>query len=182
MFKWFFSLPIDTRINIIVALTTTLLSIISVSIALISLLKSNKITNESNRPCIVITLETISVCSIRTKYLVLKNFGNTSAKVVSITCSKDVDFCCGLNPFLDLINFTIAPYQSIVTACDFKDNRDPFTFTILYSNNNRNFTDTCYINPNITNNLLSTSNGSSRMSSLEKTLINSTEELIKSKF
>ena len=106
MIEWFSKLSMEIQVDIISILASTLISVISIIIALISLIQTNKITKEANRPSVIIFLESISVTSARNKYLVVKNFGNTPAKIDNIICSREIDFCFGLNPFKDLINST----------------------------------------------------------------------------
>lgn len=116
------------------------------------------------------------------KYLVLKNFGNTPAKIDSIECSVDINSILYIDLFEKINNCTIAPNQSIVTICkkDLGDNE--YKFTIKYSNGRRKFTDISYINTSYIKGLMYAQDTSSNKTSLEKTVLNTADEIIKSKF
>lgn len=182
MFEWFSSLSIELRISLISTIATILISMVSIFIAVASLIQNSKVIKSSNRPSVVIFLESISLTGMRHKYLVVKNFGNTPAKIDSITCSIPIDFCCGLDPFTKLNNSTIAPNQSISTICTLDSISCDFYFEINYSYENRKFTETCFISPRSTEDLLSTHDKSKHKSDIEKTIINTAEEFIKSTF
>ena len=64
-------------IGIIASLITSLIAII---ISVITIRQNNKMLEESSRPYISIYIETITICE-QTSYIVLKNFGNTSATI-----------------------------------------------------------------------------------------------------
>lgn len=182
MIKWYLSLDTEIKISIISLIATTVISIISVSIAILTLRQNNKIIKEANRPSINVFLETIATTTMRNNYLVIKNFGNTPGKINSIECSVDVKSICYTNPFKDMINCTLAPNQSIVTACNTENIDEAYRFTIKYSNGKRKFTDISSINAKYTKSLVSSQSSSSNMTILEKTIVNVTEELIKAKF
>ena len=182
MINWYLSLDTEIKVSIISVIATTLISIVSVIIAILTLRQNNKIIKEANRPSISIFLETIATTTMRNNYLVIKNFGNTPGKIDSIECSLDIELICYTNPFKDMINCTLAPNQSIVTVCNTENIDKIFTFTINYSNEKRKFTDTSSINTKYTKSLVSSQNSTSKMGILEKTIVNATEELIKSKF
>ena len=182
MINWFLGLDIDVRVNIISIIMTGTISLISIIIAILTLRQNSKVIKEANRPSISIFLETIATTTMRNNYLVIKNFGNTPGKIDSIECSLDSELICYTNPFKDMINCTLAPNQSIVTVCNTKNIDEIFTFTINYSNEKRKFTDTSSINTKYTKSLVSSQNSTSKMGILEKTIVNATEELIKSKF
>ncbi|AUM96335.1 MULTISPECIES: hypothetical protein [Clostridium] len=169
-------------IQIITALISFIISIVSIFIAIASLRQTNKITKEANRPDVVIYLQCTQTQNIQHKYLVIKNFGKTSAIIKNICCSREVDFCRGLNPFENLINNTLAPGQSLCTICDFKNNDNSFSCNIDYKNGLDNYSGSFLLNPRFTKGLLYSNNTSSHLSTLEKTIINSTEQIIKSHF
>ena len=181
MINWFLGLEIDIRVNIISVIMTVIISVISIIIAILTLRQNSKVIKEANRPSLIISLETISISSMR-KYLVLKNFGNTPAKIESIECSVDINSILYINLFEKMTNCTIAPNQSIVTICKEDLVEDEYTFTIKYSNCKRKFTDISYINTNYINGLMYALDSSSNKTSLEKTILNTVEEMIKSKF
>lgn len=181
MINWFLGLEIDIRVNIISIIMTVIISAISIIIAILTLRQNSKVIKEANRPSLSITLESISISSMR-KYLVLKNFGNIPAKIESIECSVDINSILYINLFEKMNNCTIAPNQSIVTICREEELENEYTFTIKYSSGKREFTDVSYINTSYVNGLMYAQYSGSNKTSLEKTILNSAEELIKSKF
>lgn len=181
IFEWFFSQSIEVRVNIISTISAAVISIISLLIALASLIQNGKVIKEANRPNVVIFLHSTTIGKFIDKYLVIKNFGNTPAKIDKIICSRKIDFCNNLNPFNDLKNFTIAPTQSIVTECNFDNCSEPFEFEIHYSNGRRKFKEFCYINPHIIKNLSYSYKISSEKNDIKDIILNSTNSIIKSK-
>jgi hypothetical protein len=176
------SLTISDWLQALSIIFSTLISIVSIFIAISTLKQTNKITKEANRPYIVIFIDAITLNGSSDKYLIIKNFGNTSATINSIECSSDIDFCAGLNPFKNLKNLTIAPGQSISTYCNFDKNKEAFTCSINYFHQKDIYNDIFDLNPSYTSGLLSVTRSTSNMSSLERTLWTCSNELIRSKF
>lgn len=91
-------------IEIVSIITSTLLSVISLWIAVKSLKQSQKSIEiaelsieESNRPYVVVYRDFIQVLNTAHEYLVIKNFGNTGATIDSLEISppysdSDVNF------------------------------------------------------------------------------------------
>ncbi|ASE66485.1 TPA: hypothetical protein J8J51_001431 [Enterococcus faecalis] len=106
---------------------------ISLIVAVISILQTNKsirITEKSikdaNRPYLSIYCETIDTIYF-SKHLVLKNFGNTSAKILNITSEGIPNSLKREIDFSSLIQGYIAPQQKFTTSID-----DDFIETIYF--------------------------------------------------
>lgn len=182
MFNWFLSLDLNMRVQIISIITTCIISIISIVIALATLIQTNKINKDANRPYIVISIDFIHVSSSRNKYIIIKNFGKTAGKIKSLSTSRDIDFCGGLNPFSNLTNVMLAPNQSIVTACDFKSNSESILFNITYSDSRKSYTENFNIIPTFSSEIITKKNSASNYSNTENLLVHITEEIIRSQF
>lgn len=177
----FLELEVSDQIQIISTIATIIISLVSVWIAVSTLKQTNKITEEANRPYVVIFLEVIQVTSTFTYYLVVKNFGNTGAIIDSISYNPDFNNKYGLKPFADFENHFIAPRQSITTACDFEKPYTPIDFTISYHVGKKSYTDTFIINPLATSGLILSKVSPSKDSSLEKVVAYATQEIIRTK-
>lgn len=169
-------------IQIIAIVASVITSIISIGIAIATLRQTNKITKDANRPDIAIYFQCTQSGSLQNRYLVIKNFGKTSATIKNITCSRPLDFCYGLDPFKNLINNNLASGQSICTICNFDETDDVFSCTIDYNHGKDSYSESFLLNPRFTEGLLYPVNNSGHLSTLEKTIINSTEQIIKSHF
>lgn len=116
----------------IIAITTSLL--ISV-VSILQTQKSLKITErsikESSRPYVSIYIENSDI-SPRTRYFVIKNFGNTSAKILKITFDKELDSNNKDRKFSSLIGGTIAPKQKFTSAVR-HDYNETVNFFITYT-------------------------------------------------
>ncbi|EFM32706.1 TPA: hypothetical protein VB230_001161 [Streptococcus pyogenes] len=122
------NITISDYISMLSIAVSTLVSIVSiyyshkaVKIASNANQLTAKITAEANRPIIVAYLDTIEINEFH-KYLVIKNFGNTSATILDLKFSKDIDEL-GFN-MSSLIDYTIAPSQKFMHILDneFKQN------------------------------------------------------------
>lgn len=104
------TLSISDVIQIISIVCSSLLSIISVIIALAALLQGNKALKESTRPYITISYEVINSSKPST-FFVIKNYGHTAAKIISFEhnleiVEKDIDF-----QFSKIVGSYFAPGQ-----------------------------------------------------------------------
>ena len=169
-------------INIISIIASTSVSIVSiyyshkaVKIASDANKLTSEITEEANRPVIVAYLDTIEINDFH-KYLVIKNFGNTSATILDLKFSKDVD-TLGFN-ISSLIGYTMAPSQKFMHILD-NDLKDTIAVNIIYKNQTGKTYDEEYlVKTDATSKLLWI--GSSDTDKTSKLLKNSVEAIIKS--
>lgn len=158
---------------------------VSLLVSMISILQTNKsikLTEKSikdaNRPYLSIYSETIDTIYF-SKHLVLKNFGNTSAKILNINVEgiptnlkKEIDFS-------SLVGGTIAPKQKFTTSID-DDFDKTIYFEVTYQELNgdihkENFT----VKTDMTNTLLWTTLTESKDSSEASAIKKATHALIK---
>lgn len=97
---------------------------ISLLVAVISIIQSNKSIRlseksieDANRPYLSFYVETIDTIYF-SKDLVLKNFGNTSAKILELTFLTPLDETNEERQLNSLINGTVAPQQKFTTNLD----------------------------------------------------------------
>lgn len=129
-----FNLSIET-IGII---SSIVFSTISILISIKTLKQNSKMIEESTRPYMVMYLEVLNV-QTPILFLILKNFGKNSAKILSFQTSEDLSvlsFDKERKPFKDIENTSIAPNQSISCALDkrnYKNIKNKFIhFNIIY--------------------------------------------------
>ena len=101
-----------------------LVSCISLAIALSSLYQSKKsiqLTEKSilsaNRPYVMFYIETLDTVYFE-KYIVIKNFGKSAAKILDLTFISKLDEKNDLNRLGSLVGGIIAPNQKFTTSVD----------------------------------------------------------------
>lgn len=99
-------------------------SIISLSIAISSLYQSKKsiqLTESSilnaNRPYIMIYMETLDTVYFE-KYMVIKNFGKSAAKILDLSFTSKLDFNNDAYQLKSLVEGLIAPNQKLTTTIE----------------------------------------------------------------
>lgn len=178
MFNAFSNLSITDKLQLISIVSTTLISIISIFIALATLKQNSKVIGEANRPYLAIYYEIVNVSSYVT-YLILKNFGTTGAIIDSVTPSFQFDSGYNSEPFSLLKNHFIAPSQKITTACRFEKPYQIVTFTINYHNGNKKYSESFVINPESISNMILAKSSSGKDTNLEKIISYSAQEIIR---
>ncbi len=164
-------------IQLVSAIASFSLGFISICIALATLIQTNKITEESNRPYIAIYLDVISVTDIH-HYLVVKNFGNTGAIIDSISYSPPLESKYNV-PFSKVKNHFLAPNQKMTTVCKFEKPYVPITFTIKYHAGKKSYSEDYVINPDSAADMLIMKSSNSSFSQLEKVISYSVQEIIR---
>lgn len=157
LLQTFIDLSTSDKIQIISILTSSLLSIISVLIALASLRQTSYITMEANKANII-----VYITKNRTEAwpsLVIKNFGNSSGKVLNIEIDPPI-----YNPIsskkliAEYTDLFLAPNQSISTIFDIKKiNPKVFNIKITYETLGKIYTEAYSINYEYRSSILSSS-------------------------
>ena len=81
---------ISDWINVVLCILSFLLALISVITVVITLRQNHQMIENSTRPYIVITYERIIVPHGIARYIVVKNYGQTGAKITSMSLSGDI--------------------------------------------------------------------------------------------
>lgn len=79
------------------------------------------------------------------QFLIVKNFGQTAAKIVSLDITPKVNFTYSDELFANLSNQTIAPGQAYTTAFKLDDDSIALTASIVYSAGKKIYKDTFII-------------------------------------
>lgn len=104
-------------IQVIAICISLLVSVISIIQSNKSIKLSEKSIEDSNRPYLSFHIETIDTIYF-SKSLTLKNFGNTSAKIIELEFLSDLDEYNQDKQMKSLVNGTIAPGQKFSTSLD----------------------------------------------------------------
>lgn len=105
-------------IQLILATITAGVGICSVVIAIFTLRQNNKMIEASTRPVVKVYLTRIYIQTLQF-YLVLKNFGSSSARITSFECDFDlsqISYEEFGTPFSRIVGTELAPGQKIYTA------------------------------------------------------------------
>lgn len=134
----------ETIAQLVLSLLTACASILSLSISIKTLKQNNRMIESSSRPLIKPYLSTSYVQST-TYYLVLKNFGKSSAKIIRFECDFDLGTITYPEldaPFTNIIGTEFPPSYKIFsqltrlelerTIIDyFKEHNQPFGINIF---------------------------------------------------
>ena len=154
-------MTLSDKIQLLSIISNSILSIVSVIIAILTLKQTNKITEESNRANIVFFIDKNRTSLAYS--LVIKNFGNSSGKLISIDLNPKLSYEKSkfkLNsPILtESKNIYLAPNQSISSAFPFADYPDrKFDVTIKYKTLNKIYTESYTLDLSYTESVFTTS-------------------------
>ena len=135
MFAEFFSLALDTRVNILLCILSFLLALISIFIVIVSIRQNNKLLESSSRPYISAFLSNQN----RNIVLTIKNFGNSSAYIENFVSTADfakLSPTKKVTPFQNFKGSTLAPGEAVSCSFPYRtfaDTYDTFTLEISYS-------------------------------------------------
>lgn len=104
-----------TIINTILSVLSFLLAAISLITVVITIKQNNKMLENSSRAYVSIYGDVIN-CQNLSFYIVIKNFGQSSAFITSLKCDtnlKKFSFDENLHPFSHIEGTSIAPKQSL---------------------------------------------------------------------
>lgn len=138
-------LTISDIIQIIGIILSLLTGIVAICISIATLKQNSKMIEESTRPYIDIYSAGVYVGS-STYYIVLKNFGQSSAFINSFDCEIDLSKCINsqhpTKPFQGIEKSNIVPGQSFHALIDFKkttEQTDVLIFHISYSSGTHSY-------------------------------------------
>lgn len=147
-------------INVILCILSFLLAAISVGTVIITIRQNHKMIQNSTRPYIVVFPETTNY-QTQQMYLILKNYGNSGAKITKFYASIDLSNYSLISehpPFSKIENTFLAPGQKIITPIDAKklseDKCEVFTIVVGYSDGVKSYYEEYPINyVNLQNNV-----------------------------
>lgn len=124
MFDFFMALSISDKIQLFAIAASTLISVVSIFIALATLKQNSYFTREASKANIVFYID-----KRRTDFtysLVIKNFGSSSGKVLKLDISPELSYektslSTNMKTLADYTNIFLAPGQSVSSIFDFED-------------------------------------------------------------
>lgn len=139
-------------INITLCVLSFLLAAISVITVIVTLKQNSIILENESRAYLSIYGDTIE-CKSANFYLIIKNFGKSSAIITSLECDIDLSkfsYVENIKPFSHIENTPIAPNQAYKCALKqiplFASGTHFLKFKISYKCNNKSYSDTFCIN------------------------------------
>lgn len=135
-------LSISDIIQLIGILASLLTSIIAIIISIVTVRQNSKILEEANRPVISVYGQSINP-GVPMFYLVVKNFGNSSAYMTKFKSNFDFSNCykfkSSRNYIEDFEKCVIAPGQSRICAIDYKKIDTPIHFSLEYKSASKTY-------------------------------------------
>ena len=131
-------------INICLCILSFLLAAISVVTVVITLRQNCKMIEGATRPMISVYIESV-IIDVPMLYLVVKNFGNSTAYMEKFSCDFDLTGCYKVNNKINYINdfsrCNFAPGQSRICLLDPKKIDRPLHFSIGYFSGTKHYKD-----------------------------------------
>ncbi|WP_270607440.1 hypothetical protein [Enterococcus thailandicus] len=127
-------MKISDWIQVVAIVVSLIVSSISIYLSNKAIKQTDKNIQDSNRPYVSIYSEVIDTVTYA-RYLVIKNFGQTSAKIEKLNFEGlENDQYNGKNQLQSLVGSTIAPGQKFATVLD-SENASKIYSTIHYKSN-----------------------------------------------
>lgn len=148
-------MTLSDKIQLVGILSSTVVSFISIFIAIKSLKQSNEMIESSSRPYISIYMERIFVTSKPEYFIIIKNFGSSGALIENFSSDVDLRKLSSnyLNrntpPFCNLNGTFIAPGQSLHACFELSEALESFefiNFKISYSCGSKLYEDNIPLN------------------------------------
>jgi hypothetical protein len=137
-------MDLSTTINLVLAVSSFVLAVVSVVTVIITLLQNSKMIEESTRPVISIYTTSINP-GVPMLYLVVKNFGHSPAYMQKFETDFDFSNCykhaAGRNYIEDFSKCVLAPGQSRTCLLDYSKLSDPVKFSIAYKSSSKTYTE-----------------------------------------
>lgn len=116
-------MSISDKINLTLCIFTALLSVLSIIFVVITIRQNQRMLESSTRPYLTI-YDNFTNFQSPSYYLVLKNFGQSSATIKNFHYDMDLSDCVIFKnappPFMNLENTTLSPGQSLATEIDIR--------------------------------------------------------------
>lgn len=142
-------MDIATKVNIGLCILSFILAVISVVTVVITLRQNSRMLESSTRPYVSIYFQPL----FDTNYLVLKNFGNSTAKITSFCTNVDFRICIeddGHLPFSHICDTYLHPGERILSPLDaaykLYGKYDSLEFDIIYESSAKSYKEHIEIN------------------------------------
>lgn len=137
-------MELQTVTNIILSVLSFVLAAISVITVVVTLRQNSKMIEESSRPVISIYPQSINPGQPMF-YLVVKNFGHSTAYLTEFISSFDFSECYNIDSSKDYIgqlsSCTIAPGQSYICHMDYQKIPDKVHFSVKYKSSTKSYSE-----------------------------------------
>lgn len=135
----------SAKVNIILAVLSFLLAVISIVTVVITLRQNHTMIENATRPYLCIYGQSINPGSPEF-YLVIKKFGASPATVTKFEYTPDLSKCYGISSphrdFLtDIAKCTLAPGQSRICRLDYSSVPENISFCIEYHSGSKTYSD-----------------------------------------
>lgn len=175
-------LSLSDKIQIASIITSSIISIVSVTIAVLALKQSNKISIESNRANIIFLInKNRTDCDYS---LIIKNFGKSCGKLIELDLNPKITFKkTSIETEIPIItecnDIYLAPNQSISSNFPFEKYPDrKFDVTIKYETLGKIYTESYTLDLNFINNIYTITETQSDSNSNPVSLLKSINESI----
>ena len=160
-------MDISVIVNICLSVSSFLLAFISVLILIVTIKQNTRMLENETRAYISI-YGTITNCQGVGFYLVIKNFGKSSARISSLECDTDLrrfSYVDSRTPFAHMVDTSIAPNQSFICALQqvplFNSGISSINFQLSYESNNKKYSESICVNLQAFTDLIQTNASSS---------------------
>lgn len=144
-------MDISVAVNIALCILSFILAVISIIIVVLSLRQNSKMIESSTRPNISIYAGT-TYFSSTTTYLIIKNFGSSTAIITDFNCDMDLSVCAyneNYVPFKNIVNLTLCPQQSVqfpVRIPKLHELTEYITFNFSYKSSTKSYEEKVVLN------------------------------------
>lgn len=145
-------MDISIIVNICLSISSFLLAFISVVILIVTIRQNHLMIENETRAYLSIYGSTTN-CRGTDFYLIIKNYGRSSAFITSLECDVDLNrfsYVKNRTPFSHMVNASIAPDQSFICALQqvplFTSGIPSITFRISYESNHKQYSESICLN------------------------------------
>lgn len=130
-------MDLSVEVNIILCILSFVLTLVSVVTVVITLIQNNKMIESTSRPYVGIYTQSVIIGEKPTFYLVIKNFGQSSAQFKKFCYTPELKGCFNLDTdkeFLKQVEkMVLAPNQSRICMFDYDAVPEEVCFEYEYS-------------------------------------------------
>ena len=145
-------MDIPVIVNIVLSLLSFILAALSLVFVIITIRQNNKMLSQnsdmienSTRPYVVIYNDLVNGGGTPIQFLIIKNFGQTAAKIQSLEITPKVHVHYSDELFKYMKNQTIAPGQSYTSAFKLDDTDLVLTASITYTSGQKTYSEKYFI-------------------------------------